>query len=262
LRPLVAVVAAVIGTVMAAPSAGAGGEFPPNVETQLDDLTQLLGQLHTPGALVAVSVPGQGRFLGIEGEAGIDNPTPLDPAMHFRIGSITKTFTATAVLQLVDQCLLGLDDTIDRWQPGVRDAHTITVRELLGHRSGIRDFDTTEEFNDVFNADPFFEWQPQQLVDLVAHRELLFPPGTAWSYSNTNYVILGLIVETLTGQPLPQVIEQRILQPLGLHDTSFPTTPDIPAPAAAPGGIVVIDENFNLVSETPFNFSPSALWAP
>ena len=260
LAATVAASAVLAALVVPARPAEAGGEFPPAIDAQLEALTESLVQLHAPGALLGVSVGGQGRFLGVAGVAGVDDATPLDPAMHLRIGSITKTVTATAVLQLVDRCLLGLDDTIDRWQPGVRGADVITVRDLLGMRSGIHDYAETAEFNTVFSSDPLFEWEPQQLIDIVAHRDPMFPAGSAHFYSNTNYIILGLIVESITGQPLEQVIEERVLQPLGLLNTSFPTTPAIPSPAA-PGGSVVIDPNGDLVSEMPFNMNPSAAWA-
>jgi D-alanyl-D-alanine carboxypeptidase len=243
----------------ARPAAG-GGDFPPEVVNELDTLVQQLIDLHEPGVILGVAVPGQGRYLGVAGTVSIDDPTPLDPSRHFRVGSITKTFTATAVLQLVDDCLLELDATIDRWQPTIANADRITVRQLLNHTSGIDDYDNSPAFNDVFNADPLFVWDPQQLVDLGAALGPQFPPGTAWEYSNTNFVILGLIVESITGQPLEQVMADRIFTPLGLADTSFPTTPAMPAPATQ-GAEVTIDDMGNLVREEIFNFSPSATWA-
>jgi D-alanyl-D-alanine carboxypeptidase len=246
--------------VLPAQPVAAGGEFPPEVVNELDGLVQQLIDLHEPGVILGVSVPGQGQYLGVAGSVSIDDSTPLDPARHFRVGSITKTFTATAVLQLVDDCLLELDATVDRWQPTIANADQITVRQLLDHTSGIADYDDSPEFNNVFNADPFFEWDPQQLVDLGAALGPQFPPGTAWEYSNTNFVILGLIVESITGQLLEQVLEDRIFAPLGLADTSFPSTPAMPTPATQ-GAEVTVDEMGNLLQENIVNYSPSAIWA-
>jgi D-alanyl-D-alanine carboxypeptidase len=248
-------------TLAVSPSAsGVDGDFPPAVVSGLDALVQQLVDLHEPGTVLGVSVPGQGRYLGVAGTTGIGDPTPLDLAMKFRVGSITKTFTATAALQLVDGCLLRLDDTIDRWQPGLANAEQITVRQLLNHTSGIADYDDSDEFSNVLDGNPFFEWAPQQLVDLGAALGPQFAPGTAWEYSNTNFIILGLIVESITGQPLEEVIEQRIFGPLGLDDTSFPTTPVMPAPATQ-GAEVVVDDLGNLVQEELVDLSPSATWA-
>jgi D-alanyl-D-alanine carboxypeptidase len=257
---IVSAAIAVATLALPAPRAEAGGPFPPPIVTGLDALVQQLIDLHEPGMLLGVTVPGQGRYLGVAGTAGVNDPTPLDPAMKFRVGSITKTFTATAVLQLVDECRLGLDDTIARWQPNVTNADQITVRQLLDHTSGIADYDESNEFGDAVSANPLREWEPQELVDFGAALGPLFPPGTAWEYSNTNYIILGLIVETITGQPLEQVIAQRVFAPLGLDDTSFPTTPAMPAPTTQ-GAEVVVDANGDLVSEQIVTLSPSATWA-
>ena len=120
---------------------------------------------------------------------------------------------------------------------------------------------TTTAFQDVAENDPLHEWQPQQLIDLVEDEPLLFPPGEGWFYSNTNYFILGLIAEEITGKPLETLVEERIIGPLGLDDTSFPTTPAMPAPGTT-GLIMEFDSDWNLLaSQDDPVLSPSALWA-
>ncbi len=259
------VVALLMATAVSAPPVAAGpapddGSFPPDVTTAFDEVLQLLGNLHVPGTVLGVSVPGEGRFLAANGTTGLGDPTPVRADSKFRIGSITKTFTATAVLQLVDGCRLRLDDTIDRWQPDVPEAATITVRQLLNQTSGIPDFGNNAEFLQRIQDDPFHEFAPQTLVDYSIPLSRPFAPGAEWLYSNTNYVILGLIVEDLTGQPLEQVIRERIFEPLHLDATSFPTTPEIPEPTTS-GSLIEVDSQDNVLSEQPFDLSPSVYWA-
>lgn len=240
--------------------AGAGGPFPPDVVTELDAVVQKVRDIGAPGTVLAVSVPGEGRYLTASGTAGENDPTPLDPSMHFRIGSNTKTFTATAVLQLVDECLLSLDDPVEQWQPGLVSAPGVTIRNLLNMTSGIPDYSGTDAFVQELGNDPLHVWPPQELIDLVATTPAMFAPGSQWSYTNTNYIILGLIVEALRGQPLETVIQERILDPVGLAETEFPTTPDIPAPGTH-GVLVLIDDNLDPLQTQSINVSPSAFWA-
>jgi D-alanyl-D-alanine carboxypeptidase len=233
--------------------------FPADVTTKFDEVLQFLGELHVPGTVLGVG-RGQDRYLGVDGTAGLDDPAPVQADSKFRIGSVTKTFTATAVLQLVDECRLRLDDTIERWQPHVPDSASITVRELLNHTSGIPDFADNPEFSQIIGDDPLHEFPPQALVDYSVPLARPFAPGAEWMYSNTNYIILGLIVEELTGRPLEAVIRERIFEPLHLDATSFPTTPAIPDPATS-GALIEVDSQANVLSEQPFDLSPSVYWA-
>jgi D-alanyl-D-alanine carboxypeptidase len=157
----------------------------------------------------------------------------MRPQDRVHIGSITKTFVATVVLQLAAEGRLSLNDSVQKWLPGVitspgyRPAQ-ITIRQLLQHTSGLREY----------TADPQMQtpqalartWQPQQLLDAALR---LGPPVHGWLYSNTNYIVLGMIIQKVTGHSPVTEIRRRILVPLGLHDTSFPlTSPQIPGPHA------------------------------
>jgi D-alanyl-D-alanine carboxypeptidase len=157
----------------------------------------------------------------------------MQPQDRVHIGSITKTFVATVVLQLAAEGRLSLDDNVQKWLPGVITGHgyhpaQITIRQLLQHTSGLRDF-----ADDPRAQTPqalAHTWQPQQLVDAALR---LGPPVRGWLYSNTNYILLGMIIQKVTGHSPITEIRRLILLPLGLHDTSFPlTSPQIPAPYA------------------------------
>ena len=157
----------------------------------------------------------------------------MQPQDKVRIGSITKTFVATVVLQLAAERRLSLNDSVQKWLPGVITGHgyhlaQITIRQLLQQTSGIQDYTSVPGF--FTEANLAKTWQPQQLVDIALR---LGPPVHGWLYSDTNYLLLGMIIQKVTGQSPITEISRRILVPLGLHDTSFPlTSKQIPAPYA------------------------------
>jgi D-alanyl-D-alanine carboxypeptidase len=157
----------------------------------------------------------------------------MEPQDHVHIGSITKTFVATVVLQLAAEGRLSLNDSVQKWLPGVITGHgyhpaQITIRQLLQQTSGIRDYTSYPGFLTPQSLER--TWQPRQLVDLALR---LGPPVHGWLYSNTNYILLGMIIQKVTGHSPITEIRCRILAPLGLHGTSFPlTSTQIPAPYA------------------------------
>jgi D-alanyl-D-alanine carboxypeptidase len=145
---------------------------------------------------------------------------------RFKIGSITKTFVATVVLELVRDGKLQLGDTVAHWLPGLvpNGAH-ITVRQLLRHQSGLFDyFEDPRATAPYLAGDLGYVWAPRALIALATSHPPLFPPGSAFSYSNTNYLVLGLIVERVTGHSLRQELRRRIFTPLHLGSTRFPTS--------------------------------------
>uniref|UniRef100_UPI0015F0CAFB serine hydrolase domain-containing protein n=1 Tax=Streptomyces phytophilus TaxID=722715 RepID=UPI0015F0CAFB len=171
---------------------------------------------------------GQSDHSGTSGVAERDTQRAVPARGQFRIGSITKTFVATVVLQLADEGRLRLDDPVEKWLPGaVPDGSRITVRHLLGHTSGVYDYKRTL----TVPPDPAFldyrhrTWTPQEQIDrAVAHPPTSTPPGTAYAYSNTGYILLGEIIEKATGRTYAQEIGRRIIRPLRLHDTWLPGT--------------------------------------
>jgi D-alanyl-D-alanine carboxypeptidase len=200
---------------LAAPAA------PARPGTSLLRETQALLRKGVPGAVVVVARPGATTRIAVGTDlAGARRP--MLAGDRFRIGSITKTFIATVVLQLAEEHRLSLDDTVERWLPGlVPNGRRITVRQLLQHTSGLFDYAADPATFRPFATDPGHAWRPRELVAIANRHAPNFSPGKGWGYSNTNYVLLGLIVETVTRTPVGHQLEQRIFRPLHLWATSF-----------------------------------------
>jgi CubicO group peptidase (beta-lactamase class C family) len=228
-------------------AAGHGGA--PSARTRaiqrLDRVVGAIQALRPPGAVIAVTGGPAGSYDRTFGLAGPGRA--MSPRDHFRIGSITKTFTATVILELVDRHKLSLTDRLSRWEPRVPDADRITIAMLLGMRSGIWDEggsgpDGQPSLLSQWAAehctgtDPLCSrkvWTPQQIVDLAIRQGRAFAPGT-WYYSDTNYVILGIIAADVTHQPFARLVRRMVLRPLGLGQTSFPVASTaLPRPATA-----------------------------
>ncbi|MEV7602032.1 serine hydrolase domain-containing protein [Kitasatospora sp. NPDC089797] len=201
-------------------------------------LAGLTGPGYGTSALGAVRQDGRLLWRNATGVADLSTGGPADPEGRFRIGSITKTFLATTLLQLVGERRLGLDDRLECLLPGVVPNSTaITVREVLDHTSGIADYTQDPAFD---TTDPswltdrrFHRYTLQDLVDLANTYPPAFPPGRDWGYSNTNYELVGMIVEKLTGHPWQEEVTRRIIRPLHLTGTSMPGhSPFIPGPHA------------------------------
>ncbi|MEU7860701.1 serine hydrolase domain-containing protein [Nonomuraea sp. NPDC049141] len=190
----------------------------------------------------------RGEWAGSAGAAELGGAAKPPTNGHARIGSNTKTFTATLVLQLVAEGKIGLDTPAADYLPKFGLDERITVRMLLQHTSGVFNF-TGEVYDDgtIVTGIPipygttgeewldnrFKAYRPQELVELALSKPARFEPGTGWSYSNTNYVLARLLIEKVTGRPLAEEMQRLILGPLGLSDTVVPdTSPEIPEPYA------------------------------
>ncbi|HEY7135372.1 MAG TPA: serine hydrolase domain-containing protein [Acidimicrobiia bacterium] len=209
--------------------------FPPQLAAKLQGAIQLAQQGYdAPGIAVAVHQPGVGDLTVTAGHADIASNTPVTPATHFRIGSVTKTFTATVILQLVQEHRLSLSKDIDQWFPQLPYAEQITIRDLLDMHSGIFDEGGgTSSLTTAANANPTASWTIDQIV-AFAIEDGSKPPGTP-GYSDTNYAMLAAIAAAVTHTPYPKLLERTILHPLHLDHTSFPTTSmTMPSPAATP----------------------------
>jgi D-alanyl-D-alanine carboxypeptidase len=178
-----------------------------------------------PAALVYVRTPTAAR-AGVAGYADRSTHTPMRVADRWRIASLTKAFVSTVVLQLEAEGKLDIDDPVEKFLPGVvPNGSAITLRELMNHTSGL--FNYTDAFVDDPIADFTRTWSPSELLALAFTHPPNFAPGTNWSYSNTNYIVLGLVVEAVTGKALGEQLQDRIFAPLGLASTSFPLTIDL-----------------------------------
>ncbi|MFE0647850.1 serine hydrolase domain-containing protein [Streptomyces sp. NPDC059534] len=178
-----------------------------------------------PGA-VAQARDGGDRWTGTAGERKGND--------RYRVGSITKTFTATVLLQLQAEGRIDLDDPVEKWLPGVvrgngHDGRKITVRQLLNHTSGIYSYTEDPAFQEKVFGPGFLEhrydtWTPRQLVGVAMAHRPDFTPGTAWNYSNTNFVLAGMVIEKVTGRTYGKAVENRIIKPLKLRATTVPGT--------------------------------------
>jgi peptidoglycan/LPS O-acetylase OafA/YrhL/CubicO group peptidase (beta-lactamase class C family) len=186
-----------------------------------------------PGAVMSVSVPGYAPWTGASGLADRDTTRPMQPDTPVRLGSVSKLFTAVVVLQLVEEDRITLDTPISTWlSDRVPDSDRITVRQLLQHTSGLYDYLEDRTFIAEMQRDPEHEWAPEELVGYASQ----FPPGPRgqWDYSSTNYVVLGMLVEQVTGQSLAAEMRQRVFEPLALQHTFVLPEEDAP-PSLAHG---------------------------
>ena len=173
---------------------------------------------------------GADSWLRSAGYADLATKAPFRPSDHVRIASITKSYTATAVLQLVDQGAIALADTLESFVPGVANGGQITVQNLLGMTSGIYDFTSDDAFLAAFAADPTMPWSDAKTLEIIARHDPLFAPGAELSYCDSNYVLLGMVIEKVTGKPAGEIITSTVIDKLALPQTSYPTTTAIPDP--------------------------------
>lgn len=205
--------------------------LPPEVQQQLQAMLDgSRSELQYPGAIAGVWSPA-GTWIGTVGNSGKDSKRAPQRDDHTRIGSLTKTFTVMALLQLADQGRVSLDDPIGKYVPGVPNADTATLRTLANMTSGIPSYTADPKFGEEWSASPDRTFTPQQLVDYVKTTPASFPAGTQVQYSNTNTVLLGMVIEQITGKPVAEVFRTNLLQPLGMTQTSFPgLSADLPKP--------------------------------
>ena len=223
--PLAAAIAlgAAGGTASAAPSK--------DETTHLKSRAQGLVDAGYPAALAAVS-DAKGESAGVavgKGNLETGQAPPLDGEV--RIGSNTKTFVAVVVMQMVQEGKVGLDEPIETYLPGLIkgegiDGSKITVRQLLQHTSGLPEYtDTTPGRSDIFQIKDHYI-PPRDLLDTALGKPAAFEPGTQWAYTNTNYVVLGMLVERVSQRPVGEQIDERIVKKLGLSHTYFPAPGD------------------------------------
>ena len=181
-----------------------------------------------PGAIVGIWQDGRAPYVRAFGVRDTATRQPMATDLYMRIGSNSKTFTVTALLMLADQGKLGLDDPIDRYVKGVPGGNRITLRQLAQMRAGLYNY--ADDTNKVMAQQSSRQWTPRELVEVAFRHPLLFPPGSAFDYSNTNTVLLGMVVEKVSGQSLASFIEQNILKPEGMTHTLFPAGAEYPSP--------------------------------
>ncbi|QKW06482.1 beta-lactamase family protein [Streptomyces sp. NA04227] len=228
--------AAVTAGVLAAPASAAQGH---DHEGTREALRASI-EAGVPGATVGVRDRGRVWKAGL-GTGDLRTGEPRGTDDHYRVGSISKTFLATVLLQLQAEGEIDLDDSVDKWLPGVvdgngHDGRRITVRQLLNHTSGVFNVTEDPEFQRIAFSEEFLKHRYEtktagELVAVAMKHKPYFAPGKGWHYSNTNYNLAGMIVEKVTGRTYAEEIRSRIIEPLGLHGTRSPgTDPSLPGP--------------------------------
>jgi D-alanyl-D-alanine carboxypeptidase len=200
---------------------GASGFSDDKVERLDKAIAEEVQENNLLGVVVGVWVPGEGEYVLVMGKANLKTGEQRDLDDPFRIGSITKTFTATAILQLVEEGKLSKSDKLSKWYPNFPNAEKITIEHLLRMQSGIHDPD----YEDVIRR----YTSPDEVIEASARRGYVFgTPGERIKYTNVNYVLLGGIISKVTGNDTGDQISKSILKPLGMKNTLYPTNNDLP----------------------------------
>lgn len=217
---------AVIVAAVALPGASCGGSQAAFSQEKIDAMQAavegVMARKGVPGVVVGVWQPGEGVWAAALGQADLATGTPLRVEDRFRVASVTKTFTATVVLELYDDGRLSLEDPISQYVEGIPGGEGITLRRLLDHTSGLHEYTDDPVFLQASAADPYREWRPREMVDIAVANPPYFAPGGGFHYTNTNYVLLGMVVEAVTGRGFADELEAGVLEPLGLEDTYLP----------------------------------------
>ena len=209
-----------------------------------------------PGMMLSVHDQENGYWSNALGFADLASEVPLAPCNITRVGSTVKTFTAVTILLLQEEGLLDIDDPITNYLSGadikeLENASQSSIRQLLLHSSGIYNYIQNLKFQTASLNDLIKTWQPKELLDYARNKNAYFSPGTDVLYSNTNYILLGMIIERVTGKPFYEVFEEKIFEPLGLNFTQFAATD--PVPDGIIRGYADLYSNLNLVNTTYYS---------
>lgn len=275
-----AAIAVVLGTLTVPPAGRAAASAPaaiaapsttpsPSGSTDVRDMTpavarrldaavrKVMREADVPGVTVGVWTPGRPDYVRSFGVANKDTGQKMSPDLYTRIGSETKMFTVTAVLQLADQGKVGLDDPIGEYLDGVPGGDRITLRDLAGMRSGLFNYSEDNSFFKALTSDPQRPFTPQELLAYSFRHPVLFQPGQKFSYSNTNLILLGLLVEKESGQRLGDYLQEHVLAPAGMSHTVFPAGNAFPTPHAQG----YTDQTATGKVEETAGWDPSWAWA-
>lgn len=189
---------------------------------------ETMAERHLRAAILRVTVDGKEIVTGAVGESMTGVPATTD--MHFRNGAVAISYVSTLLLELVDRKTVSLEDKLSKWLPDIPNAGRVTLGQLAQMTSGYADYVQSPEFIAAFYAQPFRTWKPEELLAYATSRPLFYEPGTNWNYAHTNYVILGLALEKITGKKMTVLMREMVLAPLGLNDTTDPESAAITEP--------------------------------
>ncbi|MBZ3906677.1 serine hydrolase domain-containing protein [Streptomyces griseiscabiei] len=245
-------------TVHAATAPCPSGGFGPEVTAKLDEaVAGVRRQTGVPGVVVGLWMPGRGCYVRATGLADTVTRRPMTTGQFVRIGSETKTFTVTALLRLVDEGRVRLDTPVSRYVRGVPNGRRITLRHLAGMRSGLFPYSADPDFVRTLLSDPGRSFTPREVLAYGFRHANTFDPGARFQYSNSNLVLLGLVIEKVTGRRLADVIRERVLRPARLRHTLFPKGREFPVPH--PRGYT--NQTLSGAVEDATDWNPSWAWA-
>ncbi|MFI6084961.1 serine hydrolase domain-containing protein [Streptomyces sp. NPDC051217] len=230
----------------------------PELTARLDKtIKKVRVQTGIPGVVVGLWMPGKGSYVRASGVADTATGRPMSADSSVRIGSETKTFTVTALLELVDDGRIKLDDPISKYVQGVPNGRRITLRQLAEMRSGLFPYTSDPDFTHDLLSDPERTFTPRETLAYGFKHRNTFAPGTQFQYCNSNLVLLGLVIEKVSGHRLADFIHERVLGPARLHHTLFPEGPEFPAPH--PRGYT--DQTLSGEAADATRWNPSWAWA-
>lgn len=223
-------------------------------------LDSMYSQVRVPGIYLIVRAAD--KDLNYEKTRGYSNLATFRPMYLgdlFRIGRITNSFTSTVLLQLVDENKVSLDSALSKYVPSVPNSQNISIKHLMNMTSGLYDYATDSVFLLQLKSNPLKKWTQQELINFSISHPPYFPPGTGWRYSSTNSILIGMIIEQVTGNTLKQEIQNRILTPLNLQNTYFPTDQNMPTGNVC-NGYTLLSGPLTFDNVTT-RFDPSWIWA-
>lgn len=199
---------------------GSGGDSLPKERLQ-SIVNEAVTEGSVPGAILGVR-SGNKIWVGVAGETDTASRTPMTPGMQVRLASVTKTFTAVLIMSLVEDGILSIEDTVETHLPGlVPQGNKMTLKMLLNHSAGVADHTANKEFWSTVYAQPTRQWNNQDILFMSMPLTPEFDPGTQFSYSNTGYYLLGVIMESATGEKVSSLLKERIAEPAGLELTTL-----------------------------------------
>lgn len=214
-------------------SAVAQGTGPVNIQDAFGPVViQEFENLKVPGMIVGIWIGDNTPWITTMGFADLDNKVPMQITDKVRVGSITKTFTGTVALQLVDEGKLSLSDKLSKYFPDFPNGDNITIEMLGNMRSGIFNYAEDSTFANTVFTNPTTHFTPDELISIALKHPPYFAPNEGNHYSNTNTILIGLIIEKITGRTLAAELQERIFKPLGMNETSFPDNTVFPDPKA------------------------------
>ncbi|MFF7388585.1 serine hydrolase domain-containing protein [Streptomyces scabiei] len=234
------------------------GGLGPALTARLDQAVEgVRREAGIPGVTVGLWMPGRGCYVRSTGVADVVTRRPMTPDLFMRIGSETKTFTATALLRLVDDRRVRLDDPISRYVRGVPNGRRITLRHLAQMRSGLFPYSADPGFVQALLSDPSRSFTPRELLAYAFKNPNTFAPGERFQYSNTNFVLLGLVVEKVSGTRFADYLRRHVIGPAGLRRTLFAEGPGFPEPHARG----YTNQTLSGAIEDATDWNPSWAWA-